>query len=314
MGKELAKERFSLKGIDPLLLCGELDENLKFLSKEYGVDIILRGDNIFLNGESQKISLLKLKFLSLIKEVKNGRTISKEDLSSSSQIPTVTNKQLIVTPRKSVKPRTPGQIRYLKALNDFDIVACTGPAGTGKTYLAVAKAVELFEKGLFRRIILTRPAVETGEKLGFLPGDFKEKVDPYLRPLYDALHELMYHEKIRHCIEDHTIEVAPLAYMRGRNLDNSFIILDEAQNTGKIQMKMFLTRLGIGSKTCITGDTTQIDLENLNLSGLLHIQHVLSGIQGIKFVKLENTDIVRHPLVKKIVEAYEVEVNSKKRA
>ncbi len=309
-GKELVKERLSLKGIDPLLLCGRLDENLKLLSRKFDIDIVLRGNNIILCGEPEKISLLKLKILSLIKEIKEGKTISKEDLGSPNPSPTVTDKQVIVTSKRLIKPRTSGQVEYLKALNSFDVIVCIGPAGTGKTYLAVAKAVELLKKGVFRRIILTRPAVEAGERLGFLPGDFKEKVEPYLRPLYDALYELMPHDKIRHCIEDHTIEVAPLAYMRGRNLDNSFVILDEAQNTGKGQMKMFLTRLGIGSKACITGDITQIDLENPNLSGLLHIQQVLSGIRGIKFVKLSKSDILRHPLVKKIVEAYENETES----
>ena len=279
--------------------------------------IVLRGNFLILQGTPEKTSVLKLKILSLIKEIKEGKALDKKTLERNvdliNQVPTVTDKEVIVTPKRLVKPRTFGQLQYLKALNEFDIVACIGPAGTGKTYLAVAKAIELLKKGAVRKVILTRPAVEAGEKLGFLPGDFKEKVDPYLRPLYDALHELMPYDKIKYYIEDCTVEIAPLAYMRGRNLDNSFIILDEAQNTGKTQMKMFLTRIGVGSRACITGDITQIDLEDPNLSGLLHILSLLSEIRGIKFVELSESDVVRHPLVKEIVKAYEMETLSRKK-
>ncbi|MDI6840893.1 MAG: PhoH family protein [bacterium] len=298
----MAKLRISLKGVEPLTIFGERDENLRLLSKNYDSKIVLRGEDVILQGEPDKLSILKEEILSLIKKSKAGRGLI-------NQTPTkeYTGAEVLVTPKCIVKPRTTGQVQYLKALDKFDIVACIGPAGTGKTYLAVAKAVDLLRKGAVHRVILTRPAVEAGERLGFLPGDFKEKIDPYLRPLYDALYELMPYDKIKHYIEERVIEIAPLAYMRGRNLDNSFVILDEGQNTQKIQMKMFLTRLGIGSRTCITGDVTQIDLQDSKESGLLHIQRILSGISGIKFVWLSEKDIVRHPLVRKIVKAYEKE-------
>lgn len=282
-------------------LFGERDENIRFLSETYKSNIVLRGENIILEGEPKKISLLKGKLLSLIEEVKNGDLIRKEKIELKGKIDT---DLCFISPKCLVKPRSSGQVQYFKALNKFDIVICIGPAGTGKTYLAIARAVELLRQGKVRKIILTRPAVEAGERLGFLPGDFKEKVDPYLRPLYDALYELMPYDKIKHYIEERAIEVAPLAYMRGRNIDNSFVILDEAQNTGKIQMKMFLTRLGIGSKACITGDITQIDLQNPGESGLLHIQRILGNVSGIKFVYLTDKAIVRHKLVNKIVKAY----------
>lgn len=300
----MVKERISLRGVDPLLLFGRLDELRKLLVQQYGVDIILRGNTIILQGNSEKTLRLKLKILSLIEEIKAGKLIDKESITQVNGI------TILTTPKGLVKPRSPGQIKYLNALEKFDIVICIGPAGTGKTYLAVAKAVESLKEGIVHRIILTRPAVEAGERLGFLPGDFKEKVDPYLRPLYDALYELMLYDKIKQYIEERKIEIAPLAYMRGRNLDNSFVILDEAQNTGKIQMKMFLTRMGLNSKLCIIGDITQIDLPNPKESGLLHVKHLLREVRGIRFVELTGVDIVRHPLVKEIVEAYETEKNT----
>jgi phosphate starvation-inducible protein PhoH and related proteins len=325
----MIKTRISIKGINPLLLYGKLDENLMILSKKYNVKIIARGENLFLQGNQENVGKLKGNLLYLIKEVKEGKTINKDNLFFNN------NQNNILRSRENKKdykangtsryggdsysqfnnseqlvgvvtPRTPGQDIYLKALNKFDVVVCIGPAGTGKTFLAVARAVDLLKTNAVRKVILTRPAVEAGERLGFLPGDFKEKIDPYLRPLYDALYELLPREKIRQYMEEHTIEILPLGYMRGRNLDKSFIILDEAQNATKLQMKMFLTRLGIGSKACITGDITQIDLKTNEESGLPHIQQVLVNISGIKFVTLTGKDIVRHPLVKKIVEAYEI--------
>lgn len=316
----MTKTRISVSGINPMSLCGRLDENFRILSKNYDVTLVLRGKYIFLQGEQYNVEQLKIKILSLIRKIKSEGSITKEDLESGNKIytsqKTINNKYCWNGPdtrepqdkfKNIVTPRTDGQAIYLKALNSFDIVICIGPAGTGKTYLAVAKAVELLRNNSIRKIILARPAVEAGERLGFLPGDFKEKVDPYLAPLYDALYELMPREKVRHYIEDHIIEILPLAYMRGRNLDNSFIILDEAQNATKMQMKMFLTRLGIGSKACITGDSTQIDLKSNEDSGLLHVQSILKNIIGIKFIQLTSKDIVRHPLVEKIVKAYEKE-------
>lgn len=316
----MAKIRIPITEFDPLLLWGRLDENLRILSKNYNSAIVSRGKYIFLQGEPENIAKLKTKILTLIEKVKTGKLVTRDDLEINNY--KLNNMQKMERNnnwnytnkienteqfRGIVNPRTSGQAAYLKALNNFDIVVCIGPAGTGKTYLAVARAVELLKNNAVRKVILTRPAVEAGERLGFLPGDFKEKIDPYLVPLYDALYELMPRDKIRHYIEDHTIEILPLAFMRGRNLDNAFIILDEAQNTTKLQMKMFLTRLGIGSRACITGDVTQIDLKSEEESGLLHIQAVLSNIRGIKFAKLTNKDIVRHPLVEKIVKAYEKE-------
>jgi phosphate starvation-inducible PhoH-like protein len=299
--KELAQERISLGGVDPLLVFGELDQNRKLLAEKYKSSITLRGDTIILHGEPRRTLSLKLKILSLIKEIKSGKPVTKENVRQDKRT------LLILAPNGPVGPRSPDQARYIKALEKSDLVVCTGPAGTGKTYLAVARASELLKKGVVRRIVLTRPAVEAGEKLGFLPGDFKEKVDPYLRPLYDALYELMPYEKIKRYMEDKRIEIAPLAYMRGRNLDNSFIILDEAQNTRKTQMKMFLTRLGIGSKACVTGDVTQIDLSDPTESGLVHIKSLFTDVKGIEFVELTEESIVRHPLVREIVKAYESE-------
>ncbi|MDH3685181.1 MAG: PhoH family protein [Myxococcales bacterium] len=206
--------------------------------------------------------------------------------------------------KRAIRPKSPGQDAYLAAIRDNDIVVGIGPAGTGKTYVAVAAAVEALNRKRVRRIILTRPAVEAGEALGFLPGDIREKVDPYLRPLYDALEDMMAPERIRRAIEDRVIEVAPLAYMRGRTLSDAFLILDEAQNATTAQMKMFLTRLGLNSKTVITGDKTQIDLPRPHDSGLIEIETVLHGIQGIEFVYLDDQDVVRHRLVKDIIKAY----------
>jgi phosphate starvation-inducible PhoH-like protein len=206
--------------------------------------------------------------------------------------------------RRVIRPRSKGQEQYIDAIRDSDIVVGIGPAGTGKTYLAVARAVEALHLKRVRKIILTRPAVEAGEALGFLPGDIREKVDPYLRPLYDALEDMMPAERVRRAIEEQTIEIAPLAYMRGRTLSDAFIILDEAQNATTAQMKMFLTRLGLNSKTVVTGDKTQIDLPRRSDSGLLEIEEVLKGIEGIEFIYLTGLDVVRHRLVKEIIRRY----------
>jgi len=206
--------------------------------------------------------------------------------------------------RKVIRPKSEGQRRYVKAIRENDVVIGIGPAGTGKTYLAVALAVDALYKNRVRRIVLARPAVEAGESLGFLPGDMQEKVDPYLRPLYDALEDMMAPERVRKALDDQTIEIAPLAYMRGRTLSDAFVILDEAQNSTTLQMKMFLTRLGVNSKVVITGDKTQIDLPRKEDSGLLQVETLLGGVDGIEFIYLDDTDVLRHRLVKDIIRAY----------
>jgi phosphate starvation-inducible PhoH-like protein len=281
----LARKSIFLKEVDPLIILGKLDERRRDLEKKYNSTITLKENKIVLKGKVEDIEQLRKELLSVV-------GTRKEEIG-------------IHTMKGIIKPRSKGQENYLTALKKYDVVVCIGPAGTGKTYLAVARAVELLKEKKVERVILTRPAVEAGEKLGFLPGDFKEKVDPYLRPLYDALYDLMSYDKIKYYTERRKLEVAPLAYMRGRNLDHSFIILDEAQNTSKTQMKMLLTRLGVGAKACITGDVTQVDLKNKEESGLIQIEKILNKIKGIKFVYLGEKDIIRHPLVKEIVKAYE---------
>jgi phosphate starvation-inducible PhoH-like protein len=298
----MATQKISLKDIDPIHLFGEKDSNLKILQERYNAKIVARGNDIIITGEEDKVNSLKEGLYLLIKEVKEGKSIDKDELIHTIQ--GAPPYKVIITPKGSIRPRSPGQEEYLKALDEFDIVVAIGPAGTGKTFLAVCKAAALLTSKQVRRIILTRPAVETGERLGFLPGDFKEKVDPYLRPLYDALYEIMPKSKVNEFIKERVIEIAPLAYMRGRNLNNSFVILDEAQNTTKIQMKMFLTRMGINSRACITGDITQVDLKDSKDSGLLHIREILQDISGIKFVYLGERDCVRHKIVKAILKAY----------
>ncbi len=315
----MVTEKVDLEGIIPLHLFGIKDKNLRLLSKNYGISIVPRGEQIIITGEKEEIKSARKCLDTLVHEIKKGKIVDEEEIKYLFEhnrcrkgflTPNIGTGKSLLLHQGLVKPKTPGQEGYLKALEKYDIVICIGPAGTGKTYLSIAKAVWLLKNKLTRRIILARPAVEAGERLGFLPGDLKEKVDPYLRPLYDALYELLPHSEIRKNIDERNIEVAPLAYMRGRNISNSFVILDEAQNTTKLQMKMFLTRLGVNSKACITGDVTQIDLGNGRESGLIHITNILKDIKGIKIVHLTQEDIVRHKLVKEIVQAYERE-NSK---
>ncbi len=303
----MVTRKLSLKKIDAIRLLGERDENIRYLVKRFTSRIFARGEKLIIRGEDEEeVNFLADKLSSLMEEVAKGRTITKEDIDNILEGKhEEVGAMAISTYRGLVRPRGPGQEEYVRALRENDIVICIGPAGTGKTYIAAAFAVELLKEKKVGRVILTRPAVEAGERLGFLPGDYREKVDPYLRPLYDALYDLMPFQKLREAIETNEIEVAPLAYMRGRNLSNCFVILDEAQNTTKVQMKMFLTRLGLNARACITGDITQIDLPDPDGSGLVHIDRVLKDIKGIKFVYMTERDVVRHPLVKRILEAYE---------
>ncbi|MCC0629941.1 PhoH family protein [Clostridioides sp. ES-S-0108-01] len=295
-------------------LFGNFDENVKLIEKTLNIDVILREGNIILIGEEKNVdSALKL-MNELHQTVSNGKHLDKQSISYSLSLLLEGSEQkikelegtIVITQRgKAVQPKTLGQKEYIKLIENNDITFGVGPAGTGKTYLAVAMAVKAFKRDEVSRIILTRPAVEAGESLGFLPGDLKDKVDPYLRPLYDALFEMLGADKFNKYLERGTIEVAPLAFMRGRTLDNSFIILDEAQNTTSEQMKMFLTRLGFGSKAVVTGDVTQTDLPQNKKSGLIQATEILKGVPGIGSIMLTDRDVVRHELVQRIIRAYE---------
>lgn len=294
---------------------GNFDENIQMIKKAFPIDLISRGEEIKLLGAEQEVDKAKSVIDKLIQMAEEGEVISKQTvnyltgLAQDNQVQQIQEYQsdcICVTAKgKSIKVKTRGQKEYIDAINKNGIVFGIGPAGTGKTFLAVAMAVKAFRNKKVNRIIITRPAVEAGEKLGFLPGDLQNKVDPYLRPLYDALHEIMGGDAYPKYMERGMIEVAPLAYMRGRTLDDSFIILDEAQNTTPEQMKMFLTRIGFGSQVVVTGDVTQIDLPKDKKSGLKEAVKILQDIAGIDFVNLTQRDVVRHPLVQKIIQAYE---------
>ncbi len=295
-------------------LCGPLDAHLRQIEKRLGVTIKNRGNQFQLMGETQLVHAAGELLNHLYREVNGGTHLTSHMVHlylQESGVEDLLAKQLgddenlIVTHRKSVKPKGRNQHQYVKRIHANDISFGIGPAGTGKTYLAVACAVAALEKEQVRRIMLVRPAVEAGEKLGFLPGDLSQKIDPYLRPLYDALFDLVGFERVEKLLERNVIEVAPLSYMRGRTLNDAFIILDESQNTTKEQMKMFLTRTGFGSTVVITGDITQIDLPKGTRSGLKHVMNVLNDVDGISFTHFSAKDVVRHPLVQRIVEAYE---------
>lgn len=300
---------------NPIVLFGTADSHLKLIENELGVSITTRGEVIRITGEEANIQSAKHIINALHQNVQKGITISARDVSLALQMEKQGTIEYFnelykeeITKNAKGKPirvKTLGQRQYVHSIKNHDLVFGIGPAGTGKTYLAVVLAVHALKNNLVKRIILTRPAVEAGESLGFLPGDLKEKVDPYLRPLYDALHDVLGQEHTQRLIERGSIEIAPLAYMRGRTLDDAFVILDEAQNTTQAQMKMFLTRLGFGSKMVITGDLTQIDLPRGINSGLSSVEKILKNIPDIAFVYLEESDVVRHPLVAKIIHAYE---------
>ena len=303
--------RVSTEGADPLLLTGVNDANLLELERALGLRVSYRGDAMVLTGTAAQLERATPVVQGLIDLARMGEAISVDDVSrlaeeGPGEVPPPASDGRIVLPglRRAIMPKTQGQREYLNAITTNDIVIGIGPAGTGKTYLAVAKAVEVLARKRVKRIILARPAVEAGESLGFLPGDLQAKVDPYLRPLYDALEDMMPHDRVQRALESRTIEIAPLAYMRGRTLADAFIILDEAQNATGAQMKMFLTRLGVNSRTVVTGDKTQIDLPKREDSGLVQVERVLQGIDGIAFCYLQDTDVVRHRLVRDIIRAY----------
>ena len=291
---------------------GEFNFNLKELEKITGVNLYSRGNSILIKSDSQKNELIKNAIQFLANQFINNGTIEKKDIESSVSKFMIEEKvnrndnieYIIKTPKKSVIPRSEKQKNYIRALKKSDIVISAGPAGTGKTFLAVAVGLTMLLEKKIERIILSRPAVEAGERLGFLPGDMREKVDPYLRPLYDSLYDLLDFEKIQKKIEVGDIEIAPLAFMRGRTLKNSFAILDEAQNATDTQIKMFLTRIGENSKIIINGDPSQIDLPNKTLSGLIRSKKLLGHLKEISVIDFDYTDVVRHPLVSKIVKAY----------
>tara|TARA_B100000963_G_scaffold15969_1_gene12243 strand:- start:2132 stop:3130 length:999 start_codon:yes stop_codon:yes gene_type:complete len=288
---------------------GEFNNNLKELEKITDTSIYSRGNSILVKSNQKKNEIVKNAIVFLFDQFINNGTIEKKDIISSVNkfmIEEKTDKieYIIKTPKKSVIPRSEKQKKYVRALRDSEIIISSGPAGTGKTYLAVAIALTMLLDKKIERIILSRPAVEAGERLGFLPGDMREKVDPYLRPLYDALYDLLDFEKIQKRIEIGDIEIAPLAFMRGRTLKNSFAILDEAQNATDTQIKMFLTRIGENSKIVINGDPSQIDLPNKSLSGLKRSKEILGHLNEISIIDFDHTDVVRHPLVSKIVKAY----------
>ncbi len=313
-------------------LCGPMDENLRQISAALDVTIFRRGEKFIVTGDNgalaveildqfyqqaEKVVSLEEVQLALVEQraalaepeliLPNATKATKKNVAES-----VTDAPVLKTRRHDLRGRTPHQLQYLKAIMDHDITFGVGPAGTGKTYLAVACAVDALERDAVKRIILTRPAVEAGERLGFLPGDLSQKIDPYLRPLYDALYDLLGYDRTQKMFEKQAIEIAPLAYMRGRTLNHAFVILDEAQNTTPEQMKMFLTRIGFGSKAVITGDITQIDLQQNQKSGLVEAIDVLGDVRGLAFTRFSSADVVRHPLVARIVDAYDDAKQAKK--
>lgn len=304
-------------------LFGSFDENVRLIENEFSVNVISRGSELKITGEVDNVDKASRAIKGLLMLINKGESLSDQNVryvislvkdDSEEKLAEMTGDCVCVTAKgKPVKPKTLGQKKYIEAIRNNTIVLGAGPAGTGKTYLAVAMAVTAFRAKEVNRIILTRPAVEAGEKLGFLPGDLQQKVDPYLRPLYDALFDMLGAEAFQRYQERGSIEVAPLAYMRGRTLDDSFIILDEAQNTTKEQMKMFLTRLGFNSKMVVTGDITQIDLPDGKKSGLTQAMRILKNIQGISINEFTEKDVVRHKLVQDIIKAYEKSEESRKR-
>ena len=308
------EKKIVIENVNMLDLLGFNDSNLKIIEERFNASITVRGDNVIIKGVNEEVELIE-KLLKEMAYVLNtsGRldtndvstildlTIEGKEIVDEAELDTI----ILYTKKDVIKARTPGQINYINLARKNDICFAIGPAGTGKTYLAVAIAVSALKRGLVKKLILARPAVEAGESLGFLPGDFREKIDPYLRPLYDALDDMIPSEKLKNYIEKRIIEIVPLAYMRGRTLNNAYVILDEAQNATTMQMKMFLTRLGGSSKSIVTGDITQIDLPSKQVSGLVQAKEILSKVEGVAFAYFDKGDVVRHKLVKDIIDAYE---------
>ena len=311
----MVEHRLDAEGVDPLLLTGANDVNMREVASLFDIRLVLRGNHLILSGELATVEKAAPLVQHLIELSRLRTPFDRNDIARFAEGLAVHGPDAVVPPetdlqvalpgsRKVIRPKSEGQRQYVEAIRDNDVVIGIGPAGTGKTYLAVALALDALYKKRVRRIVLARPAVEAGESLGFLPGDMQEKVDPYLRPLYDALEDMMPSDRVRKALEDLTIEIAPLAYMRGRTLSDAFVILDEAQNSTTAQMKMFLTRLGLNSQVVITGDKTQIDLPRREDSGLLQVEAILRGVDGIEFIYLDDTDVIRHRLVKDIIRAY----------
>ncbi len=308
-------KKISVEGVDPLLFYGHNDSNLFSIESKYNVKIVARGQDVTIQGDEEDVKGAVRLLRDLAELVRAGSDDRGRPLvevldqikDKGKDVSDVLSQKVILSAKRvQVRPKTLGQYLYVSAIEEYDIVFGIGPAGTGKTYLAVAMAVAAFKRKDVSRIILARPAVEAGERLGFLPGDMQEKVDPFLRPLYDALHDMIEPDKLKRLQDTRIIEIVPLAYMRGRTLSGAYVILDEAQNTTPLQMKMFLTRLGVNSKAVVTGDITQVDLPFESTSGLVQTRDVLKGIERIKFVFLTERDVVRHRLVGEIIKAYDL--------
>jgi phosphate starvation-inducible PhoH-like protein len=303
-----------LDNVNLLLLLGYNDMNIKPIEERFDLSFTVRGDNVYLKGAKEEVNTVAKIFKEMIYVLNTSGKLNPEDVITIIELSTEGKEVIgedefenivLYTKRGIIKAKTQNQINYLKAIKNNDICFAIGPAGTGKTYLAVAFAVSALKKGIVKKIVLARPAVEAGENLGFLPGDFREKVDPYLRPLYDALNDMVPEDQLHAYVEKGIVEIVPLAYMRGRTLNNAYVILDEAQNSTRLQMKMFLTRLGPNSKAIITGDITQIDLPSNTISGLIEVKEILKNIDGVSFIYFTKEDVVRHKLVKDIINAYE---------
>ena len=311
----MAEHALALRDQEAQALFGKHDQHLRKIEHALGITVVARGEAVTVSGQDAAVAKARRLFDDLLTVVRAGAPLRKDDVEYALraiedprliQLHEVYQERIEVpSKRRFIIPRTPGQKAYVEAMRAHDIVFAIGPAGTGKTHLAMAMAVETLTKGEVSRIILTRPAVEAGERLGYLPGALEEKINPYLRPIYDALYEMMEIDMVQRYLDRGIIEVAPLAYMRGRTLNDAFIVLDEAQNTTTEQMKMFLTRLGFDAKTVITGDVTQIDLPSEKLSGLIQAQRLLAGVPGIKFTLFSGQDVVRHELVQAIIQAYD---------